>query len=226
MPWGVAAAAIGAGGAIGGGFLGSQGAKDQVRAMREAIDLDRRRYEETKQRLNPFVKFGTNQIGVLDDFLKNEDPSNFIDPGYTFRKTQGVRSMEGSAAANNTLLSGDTLRGLEEYGQDMASQEYGNAFNRYLSKGNFLQNLAGMGQSAAAGLGYLGAQSSANIANATANTDFGAPDRIWGNVISGLGGIGGNALNKYFAKSGGTPSIPGGSNIFKSGTPANDVYSA
>jgi hypothetical protein len=50
------------------------------------------------------------------------------------------------------LLSGATLKGAQRYGQDLASQEYTNAFNRYQTERNAqlnpLQSLAGVGQTA------------------------------------------------------------------------------
>lgn len=52
------------------------------------------------------------------------------DPGYAFRMQQGTQARESSAAAKGLLRSGATLKGLDEFGQQMASQEYGNAFAR------------------------------------------------------------------------------------------------
>jgi len=46
------------------------------------------------------------------------------DPGYAFRLKQGMKSLEQSAAARGGLLSGSTLRGVTDYSQGMASQEY------------------------------------------------------------------------------------------------------
>jgi hypothetical protein len=54
------------------------------------------------------------------------------DPGYGFRFAEGMKGLERSAAARGGLLSGATLKGITRYGQDMGSQEYQNAFNRYL----------------------------------------------------------------------------------------------
>lgn len=54
------------------------------------------------------------------------------DPGFQFRLQQGREALEGSAAARGTLRTGGTLQGILDYGQDLASQEYGNAFNRAL----------------------------------------------------------------------------------------------
>lgn len=54
------------------------------------------------------------------------------DPGYQFRVDQGTGAMQNSAAARGVLNTGGTLQDLLNYGQNAASQEYGNAYNRDL----------------------------------------------------------------------------------------------
>jgi len=64
------------------------------------------------------------------------------DPGYAFRLSEGMKALEGRAAARGGLLSGNTLRGAINYGQNAASQEFTNAFNRYnINRANRLQPL-------------------------------------------------------------------------------------
>ena len=79
------------------------------------------------------------------------------DPGYAFRLGEGQKALERSAAARGGLISGGALKAATRYGQDMGSQEYQNAFNRYqTSRANQLQplgNLMSMGQSAASNQG-------------------------------------------------------------------------
>ena len=58
----------------------------------------------------------------LDDFE--------VDPGYNFRKSQGMDGLQSSAAATGSLLSGAALKSLNRYNSDLASQEYGNAWQR------------------------------------------------------------------------------------------------
>jgi hypothetical protein len=74
------------------------------------------------------------------------------DPGYEFRMSEGMKALERSAAARGGLLSGSMLKGIQRFGQDMGSQEYQNAFNRYQvnrsNQLNPLQSLMGSGQSA------------------------------------------------------------------------------
>lgn len=54
------------------------------------------------------------------------------DPGYQFRLSQGTDAIQKSAAAQGLLRSGGTLKDILNYGQGLASQEYGNVFNRAL----------------------------------------------------------------------------------------------
>jgi len=75
------------------------------------------------------------------------------DPGYAFRQSEGMKALERSAAARGNLMSGSTMKGIQRFGQDLASQEYQNAFNRYqverAAKLNPLQSMMGSGQSSA-----------------------------------------------------------------------------
>jgi hypothetical protein len=85
-----------------------------------------------------------------------------------------MKALERSAAARGNLLSGSTLKGVQRFSQDLASQEYQNAFNRYqverAAKLNPLQSLMGSGQSAAnvmtSATGQFGQNEAANIYNA------------------------------------------------------------
>jgi hypothetical protein len=99
-----------------------------------------------------------------EDFLANQDP------GYGFRMSEGMKALDRSAASRGGLLSGATLKGAQRYGQDLASQEYQNAFNRYQTNRanqlNPLQSLAGQGQTTATALGQQGANMASNIGNA------------------------------------------------------------
>ena len=53
------------------------------------------------------------------------------DPGYQFRINQGLQAVNNSAAAKGSLLSGGTLKDLNNYAQSQASSEFQNAFDRY-----------------------------------------------------------------------------------------------
>jgi hypothetical protein len=74
------------------------------------------------------------------------------DPGYAFRMSEGLKALDRQAAARGGLISGGALKAAERYGQDLGSQEYTNAFNRYQTNRanqlNPLQSITGAGQTA------------------------------------------------------------------------------
>jgi hypothetical protein len=95
------------------------------------------------------------------------------DPGYGFRLKRGLDAMERTAAARGGLLSGNQLRGAMEFGQDLASQEYGNAFNRFQTERsnilNPLQSLGGVGQTSTNALTSAAGNLGAGMAGAYGN---------------------------------------------------------
>jgi hypothetical protein len=119
------------------------------------------------------------------------------DPSYAFRMSEGMKALERSAAARGGLLSGSTLKGIQRYGQDLASTEFQNAFNRYQAERtgtlNPFQALAGTAQSSANVLGQqagaLGQQLGSNIigaGNAQAAGTIGQANAIAGGLGQGL----------------------------------------
>jgi hypothetical protein len=76
----------------------------------------------------------------------------YLDPSMAFRMKLGTQATERLANVGGGAISGNTMRALTDYGQNLASTEYGNAFNRFQTeRGNIyntLANIAGMGQSA------------------------------------------------------------------------------
>lgn len=90
-------------------------------------------------------------------------------PGYEFRLGEGQKAIERSAAARGNQLSGAALKGLTRYGQDFASNEFQNAYNRDLANRqttyNMLAGVSGTGQTAATNIAQMGQQSAGNIAD-------------------------------------------------------------
>ena len=117
------------------------------------------------------------------------------DPGYAFRLSEGQKALDRQAAARGGLISGGALRAATRYGQEMGSQEYGNAFNRYqTNRANQLQPLGSLmssGQAAASNQAGQAGQYGVNAGNlmtqagqATAAGQMGAANSL----ASGLGG--------------------------------------
>ena len=217
-------------GAIG-GLFGSSAEKKQLALMKEAIAFQKQQWEDaqryTKEAgkrgyadLQPYRQMGANQVGALNNMLANPATSNYTDPGFQFRFKSGTDAINNSAAAKGMQLSGDTLRALTDYGQNAASQEYGNAFNRWLGEGQFRQGVSQQGQNAAYQSGELGNQNAqllVNGANNIGNTVgqmtsnavpyAGSTDRMWGNYLGGLGGMAMGAAGSLMGGAGGMGGI-------------------
>jgi hypothetical protein len=69
----------------------------------------------------PMQSYNMSQFGGVN---LNEDPS------YQFRLNEGLKGVSASAAGKGALKSGATLKALQNYGQQAASQEYANAYGR------------------------------------------------------------------------------------------------
>lgn len=68
--------------------------------------------------------------------------SNFqASPDYQFRLNEGLDAVQNSAAAQGTLHSGDTLRGITDYASNLASGEYADWFGRQQGLGDRQQGL-------------------------------------------------------------------------------------
>lgn len=199
------------------GFFGNSAAQDQANAAKNAMDLQKSIYDQNTARQAPWVQGGQQSLAQLlsgiqsGQFNTNVDPQSMAnDPGYQFRMQQGQQALQRSAAAKGNLMSGGFMKGLDAYSQGLASQEYGNAWNRNFQQnqanyGN-LYNLSRMGQDAAAGLGTQGqgyANSMSSLYGALGNAQ-GAGDQAWGNAISGgIQDIGNGAMIAF----GGAPSL-------------------
>jgi hypothetical protein len=159
-------------------YMGSRSAKKaaemQAESTQAAQDAQEQMFERQVELQEPFRQAG---IGALNKLIPMSDYTKFgmdqftQDPGYGFRLSEGMKALERTAAQRGGLMSGATLKGVQRYGQDLASQEYQNAFNRYQTERaaqlNPLQSLAGVGQTAAGTLtnayGAYGAQMGQNL---------------------------------------------------------------
>lgn len=222
---GIAAALIGGAASIGGALLGASSAKKaakaQAAAAQKGIDAQERMFQKQIELQAPFREAGlTSQNRLLTllgltggdagatDYGSANTPFGMdqfnADPGYAFRMSEGMKAIERSAAARGGLLSGSTLKGVTRFGQDTASGEYQNAFNRYQlerqARLNPLQSIMGAGQTAANQLtgaaGQLGqglAQSYGNLGQAQASSYVGGANA----AMQGLQGVSG-AVQGYY----------------------------
>jgi len=203
---------------VGSAYMGSQASKSaantQANAAAQASDAQRAMFERQVELQEPFRQAGLKGQNRLLELLglgEDKTAPGFgkyataefgmdkftADPGYAFRMSEGMKALERSAAARGGLLSGATLKGTQRFGQDLASQEYQNAFNRYQAERtgtlNPYQALAGTAQTSANVLtnaaGNLGGQLGSNIigaGNAQAAGHIGQANAIVGGLGQGI----------------------------------------
>jgi len=153
----------------------TQAADVQKQVADQQTALQREMFQQQQQNQAPWLAAGQTALNALTPLATNYQKFGMDqfqqDPGYAFRLSEGMKALDRTAAARGGLLSGATLKGAERYGQDMASQEYTNAFNRYQTERNAqlnpLQSLAGVGQTATGALTnaaqQFGAQTGQNL---------------------------------------------------------------
>ena len=141
MPW--MALAIG-GSALLGASASKSAANTQAAATDRAGELQERMFNKQVELQEPWRQAGMNALNKM----QSGDVMGMMDPSYSFRLGEGLKALDRTAAARGGLISGGALKAAQRYGQDFASQEFGNAYNR-------LAGLAGVGQTA------TGAQSNA-----------------------------------------------------------------
>ena len=172
---------------LGSAVLGAYGAnkasKTQAQAATQAADIQKSQFEQTREDQAPYREAGYNALAEMQRTAGNV-PGAFKfgmgdfqqDPGYAFRLSEGQKALDRQAAARGGLISGGALKAAGRYGQDMASQEYQNAYNRALTgyntdvaRENQLYNrqaaLAGIGQTSTNLVGQAGQNYANNAGN-------------------------------------------------------------
>ena len=192
----VAAAVVGAATVAGSAYSSRQAgkaAKTQAASADRASQIQQENFEQTRKDLMPYKQAGDTSLSQLMGQMTPDGYFNqtytgqdiYSDPSYQFRLQQGQDAIQSSAAAKGGLLTGATLKALQNYSQDYASQEYSNAYNRFnadqTNRYNRLSNLVGIGQNAAVQVGNAGAQTAQAVAN---NTMAGANSIAAGQVAS------------------------------------------
>lgn len=208
-------------------------AQIQAQQADRALELQRQQYEDQRAIYAPSAALGASArarqaiMAGIDptqarDFYANETKALYgtpgsdpgldgytanswmtTDPGYAFRRDQGNQAIERSANARGRVFSGATGMELARYGQDYASNEFMNAFNR-------LGAISGSGDTATSNIGnasnaytnnatgtlqYSGnAQANGILGAANARASgYAAQGQAWagfGNDIAGLAGYG------------------------------------
>lgn len=207
----IAAIAVPAAASIGGAVISSGAQKS---AANEATDTQLGMFDKTQQNLAPFISTGGAAYKDLSN-LEGIGTANPLTspllraptmtesqlestPGYQFNLTQGLKSVQNSAAARGLGSSGAALKGADAYATGLADStyqnQYSNAVTNQTNQYNRLQGVGSIGENAAAGLGNNAQATGANIgsniigaANATGAAVTGAATSIGNAALSGYG---------------------------------------
>jgi hypothetical protein len=215
----IGAAVIGAGASLIGGSQQAKATKDAAKAQAKATKATIKQQERALERQiglqEPFRQTG---VSALPEYETASAYTPFsmnafnADPGYQFRMSESMKALERSAAARGILQSGGTLKDITRFGQDAASQEYENAFRRYLAerqqKLQPLEYRIGLGQNAASNQGANIGSTAENVGGLT--TSLGdirsagimGQSNAYNNMLSGISGLatqGATAYGQYKA---------------------------
>lgn len=225
-----------------GGAMAGDAAEDaantQAASADKATALQKEMFDKQVELQEPFRQAGlTGQNRLMEllglggnknaqgygSAMRNFGMSDFqADPGYQWRLQQGQQALERSAAARGGLLSGRAAKDMTNYAQGAASQEYGNAFNRFQTnrsnKLNPLQSLAGQAQTAtnqiasdAGAYGTNAGNTMMQAGNARASGYVGGANALNQGISGGINAFQNyNMMNKLFPTSGASAGATGG----------------
>ena len=134
----------------------AEAARQQEAAAKKAMGVADQIWLDQRRQQTPYIDAGRTSLA---DLLRLKDDPNAIQnsPAFQFRLAEGQKALERSAAARGGLSSGRFMKDLGRFSQGLASEEYGNQWNR-------LFGLSEMGRGAATTLGNFGSTHADRIA--------------------------------------------------------------
>src|SRR5258708_1506200 len=194
---------------VGGGALGGYGAYRGSRAQADAANNATAQQAAMFNTINaqqaPWRQAGQNALGEISamqpqfthTFDANDLKTNLA-PNYQFQLQQGLGAVQNAGNLQNGLVSGNTLKGINDYAQNFAGNAYQQAFNNYNAQQtnifNRLSNVAGLGQTAnqttaqagtQLGIGIAGTQQAAGAAQAAGTV--GMTNALTGGMNNAMG---------------------------------------
>lgn len=190
----------------------------QYKAAQDSNSLQKSEFDQSQQNLQPWLQTGTNALYQVRDLLNpggaltqgfkgnlpdvpnaptlpnaptSQDVQNQFDPGFQYRMDQSNKALQSWAASKGILNSGGTGQKLVRNAQDMASQEYQNAFSR--AQQTYSDQLNGSLQSYNQALQKYGAGLQGYGA---AENTFNTNQTSLYNRLAGLAGVGQQAVTQ------------------------------
>lgn len=155
---------LGAGASI---FGANTAANAQEKAAQTASNTQLAMFNKLQQNAAPYIAAGNAANTELQQQLPGlTAPINMNEtmlqqtPGYQFNLTQGLKSVQNSAAARGLGISGAALKGAAGYATGLADSTYQNQFNNAQTNRqtayNMLSGQQSLGENAAVGVGNTG----------------------------------------------------------------------
>jgi hypothetical protein len=192
----------------------------QQQAANNALAFSKQQYQDQQQKQQPYYEQGTAALGHLNDALYNGslaswnpvdttyhspgdatqiqyqqqafDPNIDVsqDPSYNFRLQEGLKALQATQAATG-ISGGAAAKAINNYAQNTASTEYGNAYQRALSSyGANMQNSQNkFGDQLSAYQAQVG--NNLNVANSGLQNQSNAYNRL-----AAMAGVGQTATNQ------------------------------
>lgn len=157
-------------------FSGKKAGQNALNAQGQATDAANARMDaalvDQKKEMEPWKAAGMSALAGMQDgsFFQK-------DPGYQFRLDEGNKAINNAASARGNAVSGSALKALTNYGQNFASNEFNNAYQR-------ANNMTQMGFGASNNIAnFMGGNAAAvggnqiNMGNATAANQIAGANR-------------------------------------------------
>jgi hypothetical protein len=196
------ALAIG-GSALLGASASKSAANTQAASADRSLDLQREIFNKQLELQQPYQEAGVNALNRM----QSGNVMGMMDPSYQFRLGEGMKALDRQAAARGGLISGGALKAAQRYGQEFASNEFGNAYNR-------LASMAGLGQTATGAQSSAAGQFGANAGNLMTGAGAARASGYVGGANALTSGLGQymnytqskDLMNRLLPQTGGSPS--------------------
>lgn len=205
-------------------------AKIAAEGSAQAQSIADKQYQAQQNYLNPYAQMGNAALARQSNLLGLSGNKNAAgygtygpgsqfamtnlaqDPGYAFRLSEGQKALDRQAASRGGLISGGALKAAQRYGQGLASQEYENAYQRYMDRYNVLGGAVTGGYNASNRLADFAGTYGVNKANlytgnaATQGNAAIQQGKINADIVGGFGAALDQGLSMFGASSQPAPS--------------------
>lgn len=166
---------------VGSALIGSDAAENaasqQANAANNATQTQLGMFNTINAQQAPWRQAGANALDDISamkpQFTHSFDANDLksgLAPNYDFQLQQGLGAVKNAGNMQTGLLSGNTLRSVNDYAQNYAGNAYQQAFNNYNAQQtnifNRLSNIAGLGQTANQTTATAGTTAAGNAGNA------------------------------------------------------------